>query len=80
MAHFVRLNDIWSMLDECAKGYTRKSSDEYWTVRFNGRSYRSLPLGPHGARKNPDIETGHVRSMVRFFEIKDCADKVLDLK
>lgn len=80
MAHFVKLNDIWSMLDDCAKNHTRKASREYWAITFNGKTYRSLPLGPHGRRENPDTEAGHVRSLIRHLGIsRECAEKHLDL-
>jgi hypothetical protein len=80
MPHVVKLLDIWRMLDECASGHQRKASTEYWTVKFNGKSYRSLPRGPHGRRVNPDIETGYVRSMIRHLGIgRECADAILDL-
>jgi hypothetical protein len=38
MAHLVKLNDIWSMLDDCAKNHTRKASREYWAITFNGKT------------------------------------------
>jgi hypothetical protein len=80
MAHVVKLNDIWLMLDACAPGHTRRPSREYWTVTFDGKTYRSLPLGPHGRRHNPDIEAGHVRSLIRHLGIsKDCVEKHVDL-
>jgi hypothetical protein len=58
MGHLVKLHDVWKMLDACAPGHTKTASRHYWTVSFNKRSYRSLPLGAHGRRKNPEIETG----------------------
>jgi hypothetical protein len=76
MAHVVKLDDIWSMLDDCAPGHTRKASQHYWAVTFGGKTYRSLPLGPHGRRHNPDVEAGHVRSLIRHLDIStDCAKK-----
>ena len=80
MARVVRLNDVWRMLDNCAQGYTRKASLEYWNVKYNGLSFRSLPLGAHGHRQNPEIETGHVRSLVRLFALKrECVDLYIDI-
>lgn len=80
MAPFVKLSAVWDMLDDCLDGHERKSSEEYWTVMFNGRSYRKLPLGPHGRRQNVAVKSGHIRSLVRFFEIRDeCVEKYLDL-
>jgi hypothetical protein len=80
MAHTVKLNAVWLMLEECAKGYTKRDTREYWLVSHNGKTYRSLPLGPHGRRHNPDIESGHVRSLIRHLGIsRECADAHLDL-
>jgi hypothetical protein len=80
MANFVELDDVWQMLDNCLKGYTKKSSDEYWTVKFNGRSYRRIPVGPHGRKTNVAVQSGHIRSLVRFFEIKeDCYKPLVDI-
>lgn len=76
MARVVKLNDVWAMLDDCASGHTKRASDHYWIVSYNSKTYRSLPLGPHGKRQNPDIEAGHVRSLVRHLQIpQDCASK-----
>jgi hypothetical protein len=80
MAPFVKLNAVWAMLDECLVGHERKCSDEYWTVKFGGRSYRRIPLGPHGRKQNVSIQSGNIRCLVLFFEIKDdCVEKYLDL-
>lgn len=80
MARLIKLNDIWRMLAECAPGYERRESREYWTVKYNGKSYRSLPRGPHGRRINPDIETGYVRSLIRHLAIDlECAERSLNL-
>ena len=69
----VRLAAIWKMLDRCAPGWKKKERPHNWVVLFAGRSYPRLPLGEHGARHNPSIQIGHVRNMVRFFGIEDCA-------
>ena len=79
MPRLTPLLEIWRMLDACAPGHQRRASREYWTVKFNGKSYRSLPVGPHGRRVNPDIETGHVRSLARHLGILPCAEEHLDL-
>ena len=81
MASVVRLTDVWLMLKNCAKGHTKKASVEYWTVHYNGKSYRSLPVGAHGRRQNPEIESGHVRSLVRHLGIsRNCADRFVELQ
>lgn len=79
MPRVLRLKDIWAMLDVCAPGHQRRQTDHAWRVTFNGRTYATLPLGPHGRRENPDIETGHVRAMVRHLQIAGCAARQLDL-
>ncbi len=80
MARLVSLDDVWAMLDKCLAGYTKKASKEYWTITFKGRSYRSVPVGPHGRKNRVSVESGHIRSLVRFFEIgKDCYSPLIDL-
>jgi len=80
MAHLVALNAVWEMLEQCAPGFTRRASQHYWIVSYQGRSYRTLPLGAHGRRQNPDIETGHVRALIRHLQIsRTCAEQYLDL-
>lgn len=79
MPRVVLLKDIWAMLDACAPGHTRRATDHNWRVTFNGRIYATLPLGPHGRRENPEIETGHVRAMVRHLQIRGCAERHLNL-
>lgn len=65
------------MLQQCAPGYEKEAKTHNWHVKYSGKTYPTLPLGPHGRRQNPDIEIGHVRSMIRFFGIEDCAKKHL---
>ena len=79
MPRFVALDEVWSMLDKCLAGYERKASKEYWTIKHQGRSYRRIPIGPHGRKNKVQVEAGHIRSLVRFFEIRECADGLLDL-
>lgn len=71
----IPLKKIWKMLDNCAPGWAKKKNQHNWSVLYNGRTYPRVPLGEHGARHNPSIQIGHVRQMVRFFEIEDCARK-----
>jgi hypothetical protein len=80
MASVVRLDDVFLMLDRCAAGHTRRASREYWRVTYNGKTYRALPLGSHGRRHNPEIESGHVRSLVRHLGIdRACADRFVNI-
>lgn len=77
MARVVRLDDVWAMLRACAPGCRPKETDHHWAVTYQGKTYRRLPLGSHGRRHNPEIEAGHVRQMVRFLGIEDCARRRL---
>jgi hypothetical protein len=80
MAHFVSLDEVWAMLDHCLAGYERKTSLEYWTVKYQGRSYRRIPIGRHGRKNNVGVQSGHIRSLVRFFDIERCADGLIDIR
>jgi hypothetical protein len=63
------------MLEACAKGFTRKERTHNWVVMWKGRTFPTLPLGPHGSRVNPDIQIGKVKQMVRHLGIdQDCAN------
>jgi hypothetical protein len=69
MPRVVRLNDVWLMLDSCLAGYEKIQKPHRWNVKYQGRVYHEVPLGKHGARTNPEIETGHIRGLVNFFKI-----------
>jgi hypothetical protein len=73
----IRLDKIKEMLDECAPGAVIEGRLHRNWVSYNGKTYRGLPLGSHGARKNPEIQVGHVKRLARFFEILDCAKRML---
>lgn len=74
MAGLVRLNQIWAMLDQCAPGATRRATAHRYHVTYNQRTFRTLPLGEHGSRRNPEIEWGYVRQLVTHLLIDwDCA-------
>ena len=40
-------------------------------VYFDGKM-AVLPRGPHGRRKKYNIEIGHVKQLIRLFNISDC--------
>jgi hypothetical protein len=81
MPRVVRLDDVWRMLDSCLAGYEAIQKPHRWNVKFNGRVYHEIPLGRHGARKNPEIETGHIRGLVQFFGIEsECYSQFLNLR
>ena len=73
----IRLKKVWRMLSKCAPGYDRKQHTHNWRVTYQGKTYYRLPLGAHGRRTNAEIELGHVKNMVRFFGIEDCAKSAL---
>ena len=80
MASFgvVLLNDIKQMLMACAPGHRMKPRVHNFVVYYNGRSFPSLPLGKHGARKDPEIKAGHVKQMIRQLGIDiDCARRFI---
>lgn len=67
------MSEIKAMLASCAPGHWMKEGEHNWIVYFGEHIFRNLPKGKHGKRKNPDIQIGHVRTMVRLFKIYDCA-------
>ena len=64
------------MLDDCDPGYTKSEADHYWSIQHSDGTtiFPALPKGKHGA-KRPEAEIGHVRQLVRLFDIQDCAAK-----
>lgn len=69
---------VWAMLDHCAPGHIRTAKKHNWIVRFRGKTYSRFPLGEHGARKDPDIQIGHVRNLARHLGIVDCAREQIE--
>lgn len=62
------------MLDACAPGARiEPRKHRNWVYYGQFPIFRNLPLGEHGARKNPEIQIGFVRSLARHFEILECA-------
>lgn len=66
------------MLDECAPGHTRTETDHYYCIRYNGKTFPTLPKGQHG-KSNPGIQRGVIKKMARHLGILDCARRVLSL-
>lgn len=75
----VRVKDIFTMLDACLPGHSRRESKHYWRITAGTRTFATLPLGEHGKGLNAEIEVGWVRKLVRFFDIADCAAGNLEL-
>lgn len=74
----VRFKEIKRMLDACAPGAVIEHKLHHTWITYGGKTFRGLPLGKHGTRKNPEIETGHVKTMARFFEILPCARREIE--
>jgi len=74
----VKLRKIFDMLDKCLPGHTKVEKTHHWWITSDDKIYTSFPSGEHG-KKNPEIEKGHIRHMVRFFEIEDCAKGELEI-
>jgi len=64
----IKLSTIARMLENCASGAELIPKKHRIWVHWNSRTYRGLPKGSHGS-KDPEIERGHVRHMVRFFDL-----------
>ncbi len=73
----IRLDRVWAMLESCAPGYSMRATDHHYWVTYQRKTYRALPLGKHGSRKNAEVETGHVRSMCRHLGLEECARREL---
>jgi hypothetical protein len=74
----IALSKIWAMLDHCAPGHSREQRTHNWIIKYLNHTFHRLPVGEHGARKDPEIQVGHVKQMVRLFEIMDCARSQID--
>lgn len=69
---------VWAMLDDCAPGHTRTPTKHNMRITFRGQTYPRFPLGPHGKKrggKRYEVKIGHVRNLVRLFQITECAEK-----
>jgi hypothetical protein len=74
----VSLKTVWAMLDACAPGHTRELHTHHYCIRFQGQTYPTFPKGRHGS-SDPLIQVGHVKRMVRFFHISECAKRHLSI-
>lgn len=73
----VTLKEIETMLNDCAPGAVIEPKIHKNWVLWNDKIWWDLPRGKHGNRQNPEIQVGHVRRMMRFFGVLDCAKKYL---
>jgi hypothetical protein len=77
MSVSVPLAKVQKMLKRCAPGAEIEEKLHHLWVRYNGKTYHSLPKGAHGARR-PEVEIGFVDGLIDSLEIdKDCARKVI---
>ncbi len=60
--------DVQRMLTDCAPGHTIRLTNHFRMVKYRGLVFPTLP-------KHSTIELGHIRKMVRYFSIQECADK-----
>lgn len=68
------------MLKKCAPGHSRELKKHNVLIRYKAKAYRKFPAGPHGKARGGsryDVQIGHVRNMVRFFGIRECAKEHL---
>jgi len=65
MSASVLYADIVKTLEECAPGHTIRLANHSRVIKFNNKSYPSLP-------KFDKIEVGHIRKMARHLGILDC--------
>ncbi len=68
MSVSIDFTDVQRMLNDCAPGYTFRITDHFRRIKFGSLIYPSLP-------KSKKIKVGHVRKMVRYFRIQQCAQK-----
>lgn len=66
------------MLEACAPGARIEArKHRNWVYYADFPIFRNLSLGEHGARKDPEIQIGLVRALVRHFAIYDCASQYI---
>lgn len=71
MSETASVKDLQEMLKNCAPGFTSRNTTHALQIKYNGKSYPSLP-------SYQNIELGHIRKMVRTLEInKECANKYI---
>ena len=76
----VLLSDIFEMLNECAPGFDVAEGPHHYRVKWNGRTYPTLPKGEHGKRPGRgSVQKGKVRDLVAFFGIEECAKGRLEI-
>ncbi len=68
------------MLSECAPGFKYREVLHKIRITWNGKTYPGLPKGEHGKRPGrAEIQKGHVKDLVVFFGIEECARARLEI-
>ncbi len=76
----IRLSDVFDMLKKCAPGHEVFEGPHHYRIKWQGRTYTSLPTGQHGKRDGrAEIEKGHVKHLARFLGIEACAKDLLEI-
>lgn len=81
MKRFVKLSDVWAMLDACAPGHEKQLGHgcHNYQIFYLGRT-ATLPKGPHGKKPGQgEVRTGKVRNLLRRLEILECGSAFLDI-
>ncbi len=68
MSASVAYSDVERMLKDCAPGSTVRLATHSRVISYGALTYRTLP-------KFSELEIGHVRKMIRYLGIRDCAKK-----
>lgn len=72
----IRFKQVLKMLEACAPGHTIEDKTHLKWIRYKGKTYR-LSQGPHGSSNNFSLGMGDVKSLVRHFDILECAQEHL---
>jgi hypothetical protein len=68
MLAYVRLNSLWLMLEECAKGWKATQKANNWWIQWGPtKVYPSIPVGITDAANEPVVAAGHVKHLVKTF-------------
>jgi hypothetical protein len=71
------------MLDDCAPGHSVQTREHNFCIRYRENTFPRLPRGEHkkqAKNKNPQIELGHIRQMIRQLRLDpECCRKFIRL-
>jgi hypothetical protein len=72
MSAAIPFSEVERMLSKCADGYRVRMTNHFRFIYLRDKIYHTFP-------KHNNIEIGHIRRMVRFFNIMDCAKQYLNI-